>query len=172
MLRYVKKLNSIDSNVIIWFVSHTPYLNPTSQYLLPSPLKPQNYTSPNKSALTHSTSLARIWWYKIYKMWCRSLYPRHLSLWRWSLFVCLSDVCLSDVCLSDVCLSDVCLSDICFSDVCLSDVSISVVYLSDVCLSDVCLSYVCLSDVCWLSDVFPSDVCLSDIMIWSEEDRI
>ena len=46
---YVKKLNSIDSNVIIWFIL-TPYLNPTSQSLLPLPLKPHVYTSPNKPA--------------------------------------------------------------------------------------------------------------------------
>ena len=32
--------------------------------LLPSPLKPQDYKSPNKSSLTHLTSLASIW-YKI-----------------------------------------------------------------------------------------------------------
>ena len=43
---------SIDSNVIIWFIL-TPYLNPTSQSLLPSPLKPKDYTPPNKSSLTH-----------------------------------------------------------------------------------------------------------------------
>ena len=42
--------NSIDFNVIIWFIL-TPYLNPTSQ---PSPFKPQDYTSPNNSALTHT----------------------------------------------------------------------------------------------------------------------
>ena len=47
-----KKLNSIDSHVIIWFIL-TPYLNPTFKSLLPSTLKPQDYTSPNKSALTH-----------------------------------------------------------------------------------------------------------------------
>ena len=50
---YVKKLNSIDSNVIIYFF-FTPYLLSTSQSLLPSPCKPHVNTSPNKAAHTYT----------------------------------------------------------------------------------------------------------------------
>ena len=41
------KLNSINSNVIIWFIL-TPYLSPITQSLLSSPLEPQVYTSPRR----------------------------------------------------------------------------------------------------------------------------
>ena len=46
-----KRLNLIHSNVIIWFILIL-YLNPTSNSLLSSPLKPQDYTSP-KNLHTH-----------------------------------------------------------------------------------------------------------------------
>ena len=47
----LKKLNSIDSNVIICFFL-TPYYDPTSQTLLPSPLNLQYFTTPNKSLMS------------------------------------------------------------------------------------------------------------------------
>ena len=64
------KKNSRDSNVIICFIP-TPCLNPSFPILLPSRLKPQDYTPTNKSAPIHYThtlceltSLARIWYKK------------------------------------------------------------------------------------------------------------
>ena len=42
-----QKLNSVDCNVIISFIL-TPYHNPIPQYILPSPLKLQYFSTPKQ----------------------------------------------------------------------------------------------------------------------------
>ena len=46
-----QKLNSIYSNVIIYFIL-TPFLTLPSQPILPSPLKLENFTTPNESLMS------------------------------------------------------------------------------------------------------------------------
>ena len=58
---FVKKKKSSDSNVIIWYVL-TPYLKPTTQSPLPSPLKPHVYTSPSSDyPLVYLSTYFCIW---------------------------------------------------------------------------------------------------------------
>ena len=48
---YVNKINSIYPNIIICFIQ-TPFLTLSSQPFIRSPLKLQNFTTPNKSQLS------------------------------------------------------------------------------------------------------------------------
>ena len=53
------KLNLIYSNVIICFIL-TPFLTLPSQPLLPSPLKLQNFTTPNETLMSVCVDLASL----------------------------------------------------------------------------------------------------------------
>ena len=61
-----KKLNSCNPNVIMWFI-FTPYLNSTSQSLLPFSRKLEYFSTPNESLLSvcvcgDLTSLSHAWY--------------------------------------------------------------------------------------------------------------